>query len=126
MVRKTGIIFFMATALILILSHSILPHIHRQSDCRAHRFSIRKTLTLSDIIRNTLSRDLGAHHLEEFYKAKGAVLSFDYGGSSMIQTNFYLRNINNSSIGDQKSIINAGNTRFDFSPSISRAPPVDL
>ncbi len=59
-------IYFLVSALLIVIGHSVFPHSHAKGSCCSHCISFQKSLTISDIIKNTLSQDIGLNHLEEF------------------------------------------------------------
>jgi len=65
-VRKTALIFFLTSAIVLIIGHSVFPHNHERGVCYEHCISVKKNISLSDVILNTLSRDLGKNHLKDY------------------------------------------------------------
>jgi len=76
--RKRLAFFFLTSSLILILGHSMLPHNHVGEDNRCKISDVKKT-TLAEIIRFTLSHDLGANHLEEYNDCKQVeLISVDF------------------------------------------------
>ena len=64
--RKNLAFFFLTCSLILVLGHSILPHSHVGENHYICRICDVKDSSLGDIIKLTLSHDLGAYHLEEY------------------------------------------------------------
>jgi len=65
-VIKRAKIYFLVSALLIVIGHSVFPHSHIKASCCSHCISLQRSLTLSDIIKNTLSQDIGLNHLEEF------------------------------------------------------------
>ena len=60
-----------------VLGHSILPHSHVEDKCLSYSISEKKSFT--DIIKLTLSHDLGANHLEEYNDCKQVeLISVDF------------------------------------------------
>ena len=64
--RNSLAFFFLTCSLILVLGHSILPHNHVAENHCICRICDVKNPSLGDIIKHTLSHDLGINHLEEY------------------------------------------------------------
>ena len=116
--------FFLTSSLILILGHSMLPHNHVGEGHRCNISDVKKP-TLAEIIRFTLSHDLGANHLEEYKNCNSNVISFSdlHGVLPVIRPmEFSLITINLT-----KTILSVTNselnTQYFYSSSGLRAPP---
>ena len=64
--RKSLAYFFLTCSLVLVIGHSMLPHNHDVSQATDAHFVESNALSLADIIKITLSHNLGANHLEEY------------------------------------------------------------
>ncbi len=73
--RKRLAFFFLTSSFVLILGHSILPHNHAGVGHRC-KISDVKEPSLAEIIRLTLSHDLGTNHLEEYDNCNSTTISF--------------------------------------------------
>jgi hypothetical protein len=72
---------FLSCSLIFVLGHSILPHSHLDNEYHLFSFNKKQSHTLTDIIKLTLSHDLGANHLEEYNDCKPLeLISTDFQG----------------------------------------------
>jgi hypothetical protein len=68
--RKSLAHFFLACSIMLVLGHSFMPHNHQDDIPLTFRITEKKNLTLADIVKFTLSFNLGANHLEEYNTCK--------------------------------------------------------
>jgi len=66
--RRNISFFVLACSLILVVGHSILPHNHLDELSKPYAINENNNLSLVEIIKLTLSHDLGSNHLEEFDK----------------------------------------------------------
>jgi len=57
---------FIAFSVLLLLGHSVLPHMHQASDCGRQEVTETRDLSLADIVRATLSANLGLDHLKVY------------------------------------------------------------
>jgi hypothetical protein len=64
--RKSLAHFFLACSIMLVLGHSFMPHNHQDEIPLTFQITEKKALSLADIIKITLSFNLGANHLEEY------------------------------------------------------------
>lgn len=68
--RKSPARFFLACSIMLVLGHSFIPHNHQDEIPLTFRITEKKELSLSDIVKITLSFNLGENHLEEYNTCK--------------------------------------------------------
>jgi hypothetical protein len=123
-VRKTAIIFFLTTAVLLVLGHSVFPHNHISGGCCSQCISIKKKLSLTDIIRNSLSQDLGANHLEEYKQSQRSGLNFIIVNGSPEMTDYSLAYIDLLWERNNRVFSHSPNSQFSERPTGSRAPPI--
>jgi hypothetical protein len=64
--RKDLAYFFLTCSLILVIGHSMLPHNHDRFQTENYQITERSKLSLADIIKLSLSHNLGLNHLEEY------------------------------------------------------------
>jgi hypothetical protein len=122
-VRKTAIIFFLTTALLLVLGHSVFPHNHISGACCSHCISIKKKLSLTEIIRNSLSQDLGANHLEEYKQRQQSGFKFINLNGFIAITDYSLPYIDFLWERNNRVFSHSPNSRYSNRPTGSRAPP---
>ena len=91
-----------------VLGHSILPHSHMEDECLSYSISEEKSFT--DIIKLTLSHDLGANHLEEYNDCKQVeLISVDFQrflpiAESNIFLPGYFLSINENTVTDNSQV----------------------
>lgn len=102
----------------------MLPHNHVGEDNCCKISDVKKT-TLAEIIRFTLSHDLGANHLEEYEKCNSNVISFsDFHTVLPIIRPMEFSPITISSTIKIFTVTNSGlNSQYFYSGSGLRAPP---
>jgi hypothetical protein len=126
-VRKTAIIFFLASALLFIVGHSVFPHSHNKEASCAHCITEKKNLSLTDVIRNTLSQDLGANHLEEYNHS--SALKFprgSAGGSFLMPAGCGMLAAGLVSNSPHQAASDISIPQYFHFPKALRAPPVRL
>jgi hypothetical protein len=64
--RKSLAYFFLTCSLVLVIGHSMLPHNHDRFQTENYQITERTDLSLADIIKISLSHNLGLNHLEEY------------------------------------------------------------
>ncbi len=59
-------IVLLTFSILLVLGHSFMPHRHRETDCDAIHLKCNRHLSLADLLKVTLSGNLGKDHLQVF------------------------------------------------------------
>lgn len=82
--------FFMSFSLLLVLGHSIIPHSHQEEQYSANWICDFSDPSIADILKYTLSRDLGINHLEDYNPCHPSKITFighqvDYHDSGTIE-----------------------------------------
>lgn len=64
--RKGLAYFFLTCSLVLVIGHSMFPHNHDRFYTENYQLTESTNLSLADIIKISLSHNLGLNHLEEY------------------------------------------------------------
>ncbi len=75
--KKNLAIFFLTYSFAIVLVHSILPHDHLKDQSLTLEIATVKSPSLVDLIKRSLTHDLGSKHLEE-YKHSGISYNIDH------------------------------------------------